>query len=66
MARPKLAVSKDRKIELRVTAEQKERLRRGAERDGKPTATWILEVALQAAESLTSPPPSTAKSRSRR
>lgn len=49
MTRPKLAVSKDRKIDLRVTAEQKEKLRHAAAKHGKRMSTWILEVALQEA-----------------
>jgi uncharacterized protein (DUF1778 family) len=49
MARPKLAGSKDRKIELRVTLEQKEKLRHAAAKQGKRMSTWILDVALQKA-----------------
>ena len=49
MARPKLAEAKREKIELRVNAEQKARLKAGAARAGLPTATWILSVALEAA-----------------
>jgi uncharacterized protein (DUF1778 family) len=45
--KPKSPTSKGAKIELRVTREQKERLRAAAAKRGLPMSTWIIEVALR-------------------
>jgi predicted DNA binding CopG/RHH family protein len=46
MARPFSKNRKDKKIELRVNQEQKEKIKNVAKRFGKPTATWLIEMAL--------------------
>jgi uncharacterized protein (DUF1778 family) len=49
MARPKSPTAKREKIELRVNREQKQALQAAAARAGLPTATWIIDLALNEA-----------------
>lgn len=50
--RPKIPNAKREKIDLRVTAEQKETLRAAADSAGMPLTTWVVAAALREASHL--------------